>query len=91
MQMLTCTLAVAVHAFSPAAAYAPGTLRMPARRSAPVVAMDATTTKADLMSLLTGGLQTPSDMQGEINEVLLSLERSNPTEAPAQSNLVNGV
>ena len=88
--MLSLTLACA---FTPAAAYAPGVLRVPARRNAPVMVVDAAelSIKENLMSLLSGGLQTPSDMQGEINEVLLSLERSNPTASPAQSTLINGV
>jgi len=92
VEMLMQTACIAA-----ALAYAPPLgrpTRLPAStvaRSAPIVAQDVAATKSDLMRMLMDGLRTPKDLQGDINEALLTIERTNPTSSPAQSPLLNGV
>ncbi|KAL3916324.1 MAG: hypothetical protein SGPRY_006872, partial [Prymnesium sp.] len=64
--------------------------KAPARTPAPLA--QAPLSRDSLLALLSDGLRTSAaDQQGEINELLLQLERDNPTEAAAQSTLLNGV
>lgn len=47
--------------------------------------------KEDLMLALLDGLKATTDMRISVNELLIQLERLNPTESPATSSLLNGV
>jgi len=46
--------------------------------------------KSDLMAAVGGGTSVTASKRVVVNEILLKLEASNPTEAPATSPLVNG-
>lgn len=47
--------------------------------------------KADLLTILNDGLMELSAKRVAVNELLLQLERGNPTQQPARSPLLNGV
>jgi len=60
-----------------------------------VSSVDVETVKSDLMTQLSAGTglkqaANPAN-RPEVNEILLKLERHNPTESPAESPLLNGV
>ena len=43
------------------------------------------------MTLLIGDFSITADQRAEVNELLLDIERANPTPSPARSKLLNGV
>lgn len=88
--MLHLLIAAASYAGRPAS-YAGRAPTVGCLRSAPLMTEVDITPKDQLMSVLFDGLRTPSDLQAEVNEIILKAERINPTSAPAQSPLLNGV
>mmetsp|Transcript_47142 Transcript_47142/g.108316 ORF Transcript_47142/g.108316 Transcript_47142/m.108316 type:complete len:253 (-) Transcript_47142:48-806(-) len=89
--LLSLTALSALSAYTPHLRDAPRLPPRPATRARTLVC-GPSPSKETLMAMLEEGLRSSAKaQQGPINEVLLELERTNPTAAAAQSPLLNGV